>query len=278
MEITLHKDIAAHLQDKNMIPNYPASGHGVICEAEDEILSYLYYSLNPYHPSTLYLRFAVLDKSIKPETVVDMYEKLKSTLPLSDIILEVHCRHGLYEKLIDEHGFEKFRETYELEVDITEMFSHFDGDEAGGEVTEKNFEMTGELLDISKKVYESVHQLIPLREMSLAGWEGLITDELDFKNSIVIYDETGKITAYMLMYENDEASVDVGYCYYADTEAKQSLISTFKDTLLHLLEKDFEQINLEVDTTDGYAYEFFKSIVADEQPVLVSYISRQPQV
>lgn len=275
MKITLHENITAYLQDKNIIPNYPASGHGVICEVEDEVLAYLYYSLNPYHPSALYLRFAVPDKDVNAGKLVEMYEKLKTTLPLSDVILEVHRNHGLYEKLINTYGFTEFRKTYEPEVEISEMINHFNDGEVKVTSAVGKFELTEELLDFSRKVYESAHDLNPLREMTLTEWEDLVTDDLDHEHSIVLHDENDAVTAYILIYENDETSVDVGYCYFKDPDSKQSLISNFKDTLLNLQENDYEYINLEVDTTDEYAYEFFNDFVADTEPALVSYISRQ---
>ena len=275
MKIILHENITAYLQEKNIMPNYLSSGHGVTCEGEDEILAYLYYSLNPYHPSAPYLLFAVLNQSVDAETIVEMYEKLKSTLPLSDLILEIHRNHNLYEKLITTYDFEEFRKTYEGEVEISEMVSHFNADSSEGNNGESVFEVTESLLDLSRKVYESVHDTIPLRGMTLAEWADLITDDLDLENSIVIHDEDEAITAYMLIYEDEDNSKDVGYIYYSDSEAKRRLTSAFRQTLDKLQEDSYEFINLEVDTTDEYAYGFFNKFVDDEAPVLVSYIRRQ---
>ena len=64
MIINLQENITAHLQEKNIIQNYPSSKYGVVCEAENDIAAYLYYSINHYHPSAIYLRFAILDKEI----------------------------------------------------------------------------------------------------------------------------------------------------------------------------------------------------------------------
>ncbi|SOC39089.1 hypothetical protein [Salinicoccus kekensis] len=275
MKIILHENISAYLQKKNIMPNYLSSGHGVTCEGEEGILAYLYYSLNPYHPSAPYLRFAVLDQSVDAETIVEMYEKLKSTLPLSDIILEIHRNHDLYEKLITTHDFEEFRKTYEAEVEISEMVSHYTVDETKSYEGEQSFEMTESLLDLSRKVYESVHDTIPLRGMTLAEWKDLITDDLDLENSIVIHDEDEAVTAYMLIYGDEDNSRDVGYIYYSDADAKQRLTSAFRHTLDKLREDGYEHINLEIDTTDEYAYGFFNEFVNDEAPVLVSYIRRQ---
>lgn len=275
MEILLHENITAYLQEKNIIPNYLSSGHGVTCEAHGELLAYVYYSLDPYHPSAPYLRFAVLDDSVQPETIVEMYEKLKSTLPMSDVILEIHRHHDLYEKLITTYEFKEFRRTYEAEVEISEMISHFNAGSPEGSHGGSSFEMTEGLSDLSRKVYASVHDTIPLREMSLAEWRDLITDDLDLESSIVINDEDGTITAYMLIYEGEDTSKDFGYCYYADSEAKQRLVSAFRQTLNNLQENGYEYLNLEVDTTDEYAYGFFDEFVKDEAPVLVSYIRRQ---
>ncbi|MCD2137102.1 hypothetical protein [Salinicoccus halitifaciens] len=275
MEIILHENITAYLQEKNIIPNYLSSGHGVTCEAHGEWLAYVYYSLDPYHPSAPYLRFAVLDDSVKPETIVEMYEKLKTTLPMSDIILEIHRHHNLYEKLITTYDFKEFRRTYETEVEISRMISHFNTGSTEENRLESAFEMTEGLSDLSRQVYASVHDTIPLREMSLAEWRDLITDDIDFESSIVIYDEDEAITAYMLIYEGEDTSKDFGYCYYADSEAKQRLASAFGQTLNKLQENGYEHINLEVDTTDEYAYGFFNEFVKDEAPVLVSYIRRQ---
>ncbi len=273
MEITLHENITAYLQEKNLITNYPASGHGVICEAEDEILAYLYYSLDPYHPSAPYLRSAVLDESVDAGTIVEMFEKLKTTLPLSDLVLEVHRNHDLYKKLIDEYGFEKFRMTYEPEADVEDMIDYYhDTDETSAG---REFEMTEELLTLSKKVYESSHDVIPLRGMSLAEWNDLITDDLDIENSITVYNDKEEISAYMLIYGEDEDSKDIGYLYFENPEAKQILTSEFKNRLNSLKGNGVETINLEVDTTDEYTYEFFEDFVEDETPVLVSYIRRQ---
>lgn len=275
MKIILHENINAYLQEKNIMPNHLSSGHGVTCEGEDEILAYLYYSLTPHHPSAPYLRFAVLDQSVDAEAILEMYEKLKSTLPLSDLILEIHRNHNLYEKLITTYDFEEFRKTYEGEVEISEMVSHFNADSSEGNNGESVFEVSESLLDLFRKVYESVHDIIPLRGMTLAEWKELITDDLNFENSIVIYDEDEAVTAYMLIYENDEAAVDVGYVYYSGSEVKRRLTSAFRQTLDKLQEDGYEFINLEVDTTDEYAYGLFNAFVKGEAPVLVSYISRQ---
>lgn len=275
MEIILHENITAYLQEKNIIPNYLSSGYGVTCEAHDELLAYVYYSLNPYHPSAPYLRFAVLDDSVRPETIVEMYEKLKTTLPMSDTILEIHRRHDLYEKLINTYDFKEFRKTYEAEAVISDMISHFNAGNSEKNHEGKGLEVTENLSDLSRRVYESVHDTIPLRRMSLAEWKDLITDDLDFESSIVIYDEDEAITAYMLIYEGEDTSKDFGYCYYSDSEAKERLSSAFRHTLDRLQENGYEYINLEVDTTDEYAYGFFNDFVKDEAPVLVSYIRRQ---
>lgn len=275
MHITLHENITGYLQDNNIIQNYPSSEYGVVCEAENNIAAYLYYSKNLYHPTALYLHFSILDKDIDSEILLKMYEKFNKVLPSSNIILQVHRNFDLYEGFIENNGFSEFRKTYEPEVDIQKMITGFSNNNLGEKHMIKNFKMTDGLQKITKSVYQSTHEINPLKDMDLSEWKDLITDDLDFEHSIVICDQQDDIVAYLMMYENEEAYKDVGYCYYKDQEAKNSLSAEFYNILLKLKEAEFSHLNLEVDSTDKYSYEFFNHLIEDETPALISYIKQK---
>ncbi|WP_052256012.1 hypothetical protein [Salinicoccus sp. YB14-2] len=274
MKITLQENITGYLQEHNIIQNYPSSDYGVVCEAESNIVAYLYYSKNLYHPSAVYLHFAILDKGVESETLIKMYDKFNKVLPSSNIILQVHRNFDLYRGIIESNGFSEFRKTYELEMDIQKMIAGFSNNNLDEKYTIKNFNMTDGLQKITKLVYQSNHEINPLQDMELSEWKDLITDDLDFESSIVICDLQDDIVAYLMMYENEDAYKDVGYCYFKDQEAKNSLSAEFYNILLKLEEAQFTHINLEIDSTDKYLYELFRDFLEDETPSLVSYINQ----
>lgn len=275
MKITLHENITGYLQDNNIIQNYPSSEHGVVCESENDIVAYLYYSKNLYHLNAIYLHFSILDKDIDSETLIKMYDKFKMVLPSSNIILQVHRNFDLYEDFIKTNEFSEFRKTYEPEIGIQKMISGFSNNNLDESHTVKNFKMTDGLQELSKKVYQSTHDINPLKDMDLAEWNDLITDDLDFEHSIVICDKQDDIVAYLLMYENDDAYKDVSYCYFKDQAAKNSLSAEFYNILIKLEESEITHLNLEVDSTDKYSYEFFHNFIEDEIPSLISYIKQK---
>lgn len=274
MNINLQENITAYLQENNIIQNYPSSEYGVICEEGNDIAAYLYYSKNHYHPSAVYLRFAILDKGIGSETLIKMYDKFKTVLPSSIVILQVHRNFDLYEKFINATDFIEFRKTYEPEVDFQKMLPGFSNNTSDKQYTSGKFKMTDGLLEITKEVYHSNHEINPLKDMDLSEWKDLITDDLDFDNSIVIYNQHEEIVAYMLIYENEDSSKDPSYCYFKNQEAKHALSAEFYNILLQLQEMDFTHLNLEVDNTDKYSYEFFKHLIEDKTPALTSYIKQ----
>lgn len=275
MNISLHENITGYLQDNNILQNYPSSAYGVVYESENGIAAYLYYSKNLYHPDAIYLHFAILDKDIDSEILIKMYDKFKSVLPRSNEILQIQRNFEFYERLINENGFTEFRKTYEPEIGIQKMISGFSNNNLDESHTVKNFKMTDGLQELSKKVYQSTHDINPLKDMDLAEWNDLITDDLDFEHSIVICDKQDDIVAYLLMYENDDAYKDVSYCYFKDQAAKNSLSAEFYNILIKLEESEITHLNLEVDSTDKYSYELFHNFIEDEIPSLISYIKQK---
>ena len=275
MIINLQENITTYLQEKNIIQNYPSSEYGVICESENEIAAYLYYSINHYHPSTIYLRFAILDKDIESETLIEMYDKFDTVLPSSNIIFQIHRNFDFYEHFINARDFVEFKKTYEPEVDIHSLLSGFSDNVFGEQYTSEKFKMTERLLETTKEVYQSTHEVNPLKNMDLSEWKGLLTDDLDFENSIVIHDQRDEIVAYTMIYENEDTSKDVGYCYFKDQNAKQALSAEFYKTLIHLQETNFTHLNLEVDSTDQYSFEFFNRIIEDKTPALITFIKKK---
>lgn len=275
MNITLHENITGYLQDNNILQNYPSSAYGVVYESENAIAAYLYYSKNLYHPNAIYLHFAILDKDIDSEILIKMYDKFKSALPRSNEILQIQRNFEFYERLINENGFTEFRKTYEPEVDIQQLIKRFLNEDSEGKHTSGKFKMTDALLKITEQVYRSIHEMNPLKRMDLSEWKDIITDDLDFEHSIIIYDRNDEIIAYLMMYENEEPFKDVGYCYFKNQEAKNSLSSEFHDTLLELEKQNFTHLNLEVDNTDIYAYEFFHDFIEHDPPSLISYMKTE---
>jgi len=274
MNLTLHENITGYLQANNIIQNYPSSEYGVVCETENNIAAYLYYSKNLYHSSAIYLHFAILDKDVDSETLIKMYDKFNEVLPSSNIILQVHRNFDLYEDFIKTNDFSEFRKTYEPEVGIQKMITRFSNNNFEEKHTNKNLSMTDGLQELSKQVYQSTHEINPLKNMDLSEWKDLITDDLDIEHSIVICDQQDDIVAYLMMYENEDAYKDAGYCYFKDQEAKNSLSSEFHNVLLKLEETRITHLNLEVDSTDTYSYELFRDFIEDETPSLVSYIKQ----
>lgn len=272
MKINLHENITAYLQEQNIIQNYPSSEYGVVCESEHDIAAYLYYSKNQYHPDALYLRFAIFDRDLESDTLIKMYDKFKKVLPSSNIILQVHRNFEMYESFISANDFVEFRKTYEPEVDIHNMVSRSNAVKNNGRNNDREFTLTEELLDEIKNVYEEAHKDNPVIDMGLSEWEDIIDDDLDMKNSIVIYDHPDEIAGFMLIYDSGETSKDVGDCYFRNHEGKQNLTAEFYNKLRSLQEEGYKQINLEVDSTDKYAYEFFHEVIKDEEPSLISFI------
>ncbi|SDL01637.1 hypothetical protein [Lacicoccus qingdaonensis] len=216
-----------------------------------------------------------MDKDIDSEILIKMYDKFKSVLPRSNEILQIHRNHEFYERLINDNGFTEFRKTYEPEVDIQQLIKRFLNEDFEGKHTSGKFKMTDALLKITEHVYRSIHEMNPLKRMDLSEWKDIITDDLDFEHSIIIYDRNDEIIAYLMMYENEEPFKDVGYCYFKNQEAKNSLSAEFHDTLLELKKQNFTHLNLEVDNTDIYPYEFFHDFIEHDPPSLISYMKTE---
>lgn len=218
---------------------------------------------NKVHPEAAYIK--------KLDTNVQEYvAQLKSEYPNHHLILRAMNNEDIKDYI--RAGFIEFRRTYEQDVDISDVIDYLSTHIKEG--PDSGFKFDESLLTKSYNIYKETHMANPMADMSLEDWKALISPDLDHEHSIVIYDDMGNITAFLLMYDATEQSKDIGYVYFSDVAAQGRLCSLLNIKLTHLAKLGVTELSLEVDNTDRYAYELFESLLIHDEPYMRTLILR----
>lgn len=205
---------------------------------------------NDVHPDAAYIK--------KLDTHVQTYvRQVRNEYPHHHLILRAMNDENIKDYI--KAGFIEFRRTYEQDIKVIDLINYLSPYKKA--LMNFNFNYDAALISQSYKIYKETHMANPVKDMPLDEWDTLISPDLDYEHSIVLYDEPGKIKAFLIMYDANTYSKDIGYVYFSDAAAKEQLYSALYIKLNQLKKIWITEVSVEVDNTDRYAYEFFESLI-----------------
>lgn len=273
MKFLLHNNINDVIQKYNLSLPVLSNRVGIICEEENILIGYLYYTNNHFHPYSLYIHFKFLIKNPDVDILSRMFSELQGNAPDFNYILNLEHHYPFYRDFIKNNDFIEIRKTYEPEVPIDNLICHYKYIDSLSVYS--SFVITDKLVYKVQDVYRSTHLANPLGEINLQEWTTVITNNLDIENSIVIYNENNDITAYLFIFHESESVKEIGWVYFKNDVAKRHLLKQFKTALFRFKKSGIKTISLEVDNTDKYAYELFSSFLIHAEPSLITYMKHK---
>lgn len=217
--------------------------------------------LNEIHPYAAYIN--KINSNVKEQVL-----QVKSEYPNHHLILRAMNDDNIKDYL--NVGFIEFRRTYEQDIKIDDLIDFVSTYKCNNAMSK--FSVGDALIEKSFEVYKETHKANPVKEMNLDEWETLLVQDLDYEHSIVLYDEMGKIEAFLIMYDATVHSKDIGYIYFSDAASKTRLYSALYIKLIQLKKKGITEVSVEVDNTDRYAYEFFESLIIHDESYMRTLI------
>lgn len=212
------------------------------------------YRVNPFHPNSIYL--------VSENKNFNLYfEELKRKFPYHDYILNIED----YEvNNFFDYGFIECRRTYDLNVEINRFLNHFfENKENIVQQFSNPFMLSDQLVNKWYETYKKTHKVNPVKSFNLEEFKERLVEDLDFENSIVIFNTQSEIIAYALIYDDSKDTKEIGYVYFKNNTSKQQLLEVLFTRLRFLNNIGIHRIVTEVDTTDKYAYEIFGSLIDD---------------
>lgn len=276
MKFLLHNNMNDAIQRYNLnLPVLP-NQVGIICEEENTLIGYLYYTINHFHPHSIYLHFNFLIENPDVDILNKMFSKLKVKVSNYNYIFNSENHFSFYKSFINNNGFIEMRKTYEPEISTDNLIFHYNYIDSHDGSVYPPFVLTDELVHKVQDIYRSTHVANPLGDINLQEWKTVITNDLDLENSIIIYSENKEITAYLFIFHGSENVKEIGWVYFKNEVAKKYLLKQFKFALCRLKKSGIKTIGLEVDNTDKYAYDLFSPFLNHAEPSLITYIKHKP--
>ncbi|UBH08308.1 hypothetical protein [Macrococcus armenti] len=200
---------------------------------------------NSYHPNAVYIDY-------RENTFSAYFKTIKEQFPDKIYIVRVDSGKP-YEELLKE-GFTECRKTYDIVLDKKCLFN---SSEQGNN---DSFILSEALVFKWYQIYRETHQINPVREYEPQIFENLLKRDLDTNHSIVLFNKYREITAYALIYFNNE-TYEIGYVYFKNYKYKKRLEELLNNKIRNIFDLGKEYISIEVDDTDKYAYELFNDYI-----------------
>lgn len=215
---------------------------------------------NEIHPFAVYINKT-------DSNVQNQLSKVERKYPHHHLILRTMNDDNIQDYI--DADFIEFRRTYEQDIVIDDLIDYLTQNMR--HETFNTFTLDEALIKKSYEVYKQTHKTNPVKDMPLNEWEALLTADLDYDHSIILKDKEN-ITAFLLIYNANDNTKDIGYIYYQDAECKEKLYDLFYTRLTKLKNVDIKEISLEVDNTDRYAYEFFEAVLIHDETFMRTLI------
>jgi GNAT superfamily N-acetyltransferase len=237
-----------------------------------------------FHPNCTYMSMIVhpLFRNNGMESKLLEYAESSQGVdfPLQTSIYETNY---FFKEFYEKSGFKEIRRTYlsllklteiqELNMKFIQKYSNtqLSIETLGG--ISKDEKLKNKLISLVKETYEETHRDNPPRISDLHSWEKLIFNKdtlLD--SSYIALSDNNEILAFALLHEGEDDNIlEFGW---RGTKVETDLNLTILLTAVQIRaakSKGYKYLEGEIDTTDPYSIELFKTFPFSPSPSLITY-------
>jgi RimJ/RimL family protein N-acetyltransferase len=222
-----------------------------------KVLSALIAYRNDMHPDALYLKYEMIQDDMDKKIYTDLFIKLRQNKSQKNFIISTENMTKTLLAFLADQGFFEMQRTYEkyFHIDTLISLSPMTYNVQSSHSFSVNQDDVSELVH----VYEYTHRLNPPKQLSEPQWLNLITEDLDEDFSVLIRNNGGNVTGYILVYNGDAFDdKEIGWCYFKDEKTRKSLVNIFSRKLEEMKRNGVLNILIEADTSNRYTYGLFE--------------------
>lgn len=219
---------------------------------------------NPLHPYAEYIRIYINQTNSRySEIGSSLLDRINSCADRSKV---THLQYPLVStehkmtELLKTNGFSLFRRTYEPTLEINKLKNRYKGSDSHPRTmllkeVMNNRTLTEELFELMMTVYDEGHTDNPRKQRTIAEeQEVYFSYPIDKTASLVGYSEDGKIDSYIIVFEPQGQTVEMGWAGASNKRETLALKQLFSSVCDLLQKRGINYIEPEIDSTDYYLY------------------------